>query len=97
MAANPMSDPQQQQQQPDAGGSPDQGGSPAGPSGGAQQANGLQSLLADWMKVAQQISQQNEVVAPEMHEIMASLRKAFLKTAKAANPPQQQQPAPPGQ
>lgn len=93
--AAPISD--QSQQQPDAGASPDQGGASAGSSSGSQQANGLQGLLADWLKVAQQISQQNEVVAPEMHEIMASLRKAFLKTARAANPPQQQQQAPPGQ
>ena len=89
-----MSDPTQQQ--PDAGGQPDQGGAPAGPQG-SEQANGLQKLLADWMHTTQQIAQQNAVIAPEMQEITTSLRKAFLKTIQAANPPQQQTQAPPGQ
>jgi hypothetical protein len=95
MATTPM--PDQSQQQPDAGASPDQGGASAAPSQGGQQANGLQKLLADWMNVAQQIGTQNQTLAPEMHEITASLRKAFLKTAQAAQAPQQQQQAPPGQ
>lgn len=89
-----MSDPQQQQQ--DAGASPEQGGASASSTGSAQ-ANGLQRLIADWMHTAQQIATQNEVIAPEMQEIINSLRKAFLKTVQAAQPPQQQTPAPPGQ
>lgn len=89
-----MSDPQQQ---PDAGASPDQGGAPASASQGSQQAGELTKLIADWMHTAQQIGTQNQVIAPEMQEIVGTLRKAFLKTVQAANPPQQQTPAPPGQ
>lgn len=92
MASTPMPD---QSQQPDAGASPDQGG--AAPPQGGGQANQLQETLGKLMHLTLTLGSQNEVIQPEMQEAATAFRKAFLKTVQAAQPPQQQTPAPPGQ
>lgn len=91
MAALPMSD----QQQPDAGASPDQGG--AAPQDGGAQASQLQETIGKLMHLTLILGSQNAVIQPEMQEAATAYRKAFLKTVQAAQPPQQQTPAPPGQ
>lgn len=93
MATAPTPDPSQQ---PDAGASPDQGGAPAAPQGGGQ-ANQLQETLGKLMHLTMTLGSQNAVIQPEMQEAATAYRKAFLKTVQAAQPPQQQTPAPPGQ
>lgn len=93
MASQPMSDPQQQ---PDAGSSPDQGGASAGPQGGGQQANQLQSSMMKLVSMFNSLATQNQIIQPEMQQASAACLKAFHKVTQASQP-QQQNPAPPGQ
>jgi hypothetical protein len=85
MAAQPMSDPSQQQQDP--GASPDQGGA---------QANQLQASMMKLVAMFNQLATQNVIIQPEMQAASAACLKAFHKVTQASQP-QQQTPAPPGQ
>lgn len=83
---------------------PDQGGAPPGGGGaqggvppGQQQANPLQSALAQLAKVCEQMANQNPLVQSEMMEARSAFVKALQKTMTAARPEQSQPGAPQGQ
>jgi len=77
--------------------SPEQGGAPGGAQPGVapaqQQANPLQTMLAQIAKGLEQLSQQNPIVQAELMEARTALVKALQKTMTASRP-QESQPAP---
>src|SRR5207237_6000139 len=84
---------------------PDQGGAPQGGGGaasggvppGGQQANPLQSALAQLAKLTEQMANQNPLVQSELMEARSAFVKALQKTMTAARPEQPQPGAPQGQ
>lgn len=85
---------------PDQGGTPPGGGG-AAPGGGGppgqQQANPLQSALAQLAKLMEQMGNQNPLVQGELMEARSAFVKALQKTMTAARPQQPQEGAPQGQ
>jgi len=81
-------------QTPDQGGAPQGAGGPAGTPPGQQQANPLQSALAQLAQLFERMATQNPLVQGEMMEARSAVVKALQKTMTAARPERPQSPGP---
>jgi len=79
--------------QPQEGAAP--GGGQPGVAPAQQQANPLQTMLAQIAKGLEQLAQQNPVVQGELMEARTALVKALQKTMMASRPQEAQPAAPP--